>query len=334
LAPGSPGTGGIGRRRFLVALGGAAALAPLAARAQQSLPVVGLLRSTRADGFAHMVDGLQAGLSETGYVVGRNVLLEQRWAGEQFDRLPALVTELVQRPVAVIVANTLAAVAAKRVTTTVPIVFVTGTDPVRDGLVTSFNRPTGNVTGVTFQVGDSSGKRLELLRQMVPAAETIAILIDANSVEGRAEQRDLEAAAKTAGQRLVMLEIKSDRDLEPAVASAAEKKAGALLVGAGPYFSARIRLLSALALRHKLPASQSQREFATAGGLMSYGTSIADAYRQGGVYAGRILKGEKPGDLPVLQATKFEFIINLATAKALGLAVPMHIHAAADEVIE
>jgi putative ABC transport system substrate-binding protein len=323
------------RREFISLIGGAAALTPFGAQAQQATPpVVALLRSTRAEGFSNLVDALQTGLGETGHWVGRNIVLEQRWAGEQHDRMPAIVAELIQKQAAVIVANTLAAVAAKSVTATVPIVFVTGTDPVRDGLVTSFNRPGGNVTGVTFRVGDTSGKRLELLRQLVPAAETIAVLVDANNAEARAEQRDLEATAKAAGQRVVMLELKSDRDLAPAVASAAEQKAGALLVGAGPYFSARHRLVAALALRHKLPAAQSQREFAMAGGLMSYGTSQSDAYRQGGVYAGRILKGEKPGDLPVLQATKFEFVINMATAKALGLTVPMQIHAAADEVIE
>ena len=266
------------------------------------MPVVGLLRSTRAEGFSNLVEALQAGLGETGYVVGRNVVLEQRWAGEQLDRLPALTTELIQKQAAVIVANTQAARAAMTVTTTVPIVFVTGTDPVRDGLVTSFNRPGGNVTGVSFLVSGTSGKRLELLRQLVPTAEVIAVLVDANNVEARAEQRDLEAAAKAAGQRLIVFEIKSDCDIEPAIASAAVQ-ANALFVGAGPYLTARVRLLAALALRHKLPAAHAQREFAEAGGLMSYGTSQADACRQSGVYAGRILKGEKPGDLPVLQAT-------------------------------
>jgi ABC-type uncharacterized transport system substrate-binding protein len=322
------------RREFITLLAGAAA-SPLAARAQQpAMPVVGFLRSTRAEGFAHLTEALRAGLSQSGYDVGRNVTNEYRWADEQRDRLPALVAELIRKPVAVIVGNTEAALAAKAATKSVPIIFVTGTDPVRDGFVTSFNRPGGNVTGISFLVGGSAGKRLELLRQLVPGATTIAALVDGHTAEAMAERRDLEAAAQAVGQRLFVVEIGADRDLEPAFASAVEQKAGALFIGAGAYFGGRQRLLAALALRHRLPASHAQREFVVAGGLMSYGTSITDAYRQGGIYAGRILKGELPADLPVLQATKFDFVINLATAKALGLAVPMHIHAAADEVME
>jgi putative ABC transport system substrate-binding protein len=232
------------------------------------------------------------------------------------------------------VANSLAALAAKAATTTVPIVFVTGSDPVRDGLVTSFNQPGGNVTGVSFLAGGSSGKRLELLRQLVPGAATIAVLVHARTAESLAERRDLDAAAQAVGQRLFVVEIRDDRELEPAFVSVVEQKAGALFIGAGAYFAARRRLLAALALRHRLPAAHAQREFVAAGGLMAYGTSIPDAYRQAGLYAGRILKGERPADLPVLQSTKFAFVLNLATAKAIGLAVPMHIHAVADEVIE
>ena len=222
----------------------------------------------------------------------------------------------------------------KAATATVPIVFVTGSDPVRDGLVTSFNRPGGNVTGISFVSGESAGKRLELLRQLVPGAATIGVMIDPSTNEGVVERRDLEAAAKAVGQQLFVIETTADRELEPAFASMVERKAGALLIGAGPFLTARQRQLAALALRHQLPAARSLRGFVEAGGLMSYGASITDAYRQAGLYAGRILKGEKPADLPVLQASKFDFVINLATAKALGLAVPMHIHAAADEVIE
>jgi putative ABC transport system substrate-binding protein len=324
------------RREFLRVFSGAAAAWPLAARAQQqaTLPVVGMLRSTRAEGFANLMEALRAGLGQSGYDVGRNVAIEYRWADDQPDRLPALVAELIRKPVAVIVSNTQATLAAKAATATVPIVFVTGTDPIRDGLVTSFNRPGGNVTGISFLNGGSSGKRLELLRQLVPNAATIAVLVDPGTAEGIAERRDVEVAAQAVGQRLFVVEIRTDRDLEPAFASMVEQKAGALFIGAGAYFGGRLRLLASLAMRHGVPAAHSLREFVVAGGLMSYGTSFTDAYRQGGVYAGRILKGEHPADLPVQQAAKFEFVINLATAKALGLAVPMHIHAAADEVIE
>jgi putative tryptophan/tyrosine transport system substrate-binding protein len=322
------------RREFITLLGGAAAW-PLTARAQQpAMPVIGFLRSSRAEGFAHLTEALRAGLSQSGYDVGRNVAIEYRWANEQRDRLMALAAELIHKPVAVIVGNTEAAQAAKAAGTVVPIVFVTGSDPLRDGLVTAFNRPGGNVTGISFLSGGSAGKRLELLRQLVPGATTIAALVDAHTAESMAEWRDLEAAAQAVQQRLFVVEIEPDRDLEPAFASAVEQKAGALFIGAGAYLGGRLRLLAALALRHRLPASYAQREFVVAGGLMSYGTSITDAYRQGGIYVGRVLKGEPPADLPVLQATKFEFVINLATAKALGLAVPMHIHAVADEVIE
>ena len=325
------------RREFITLFGGAAVAWPLAARAQQpATPVIGLLRSSRPEGFANLTEALRAGLSQSGYDVGRNVAIEYRFANEQRDRLTALAAELIRKPVAVIVGNTEAAQVAKAATTTVPIVFVTGTDPVRDGLVTSFNRPGGNITGVSFLAVGSAGKRLELLRQLVPGATTIAVLVDAQTATADAttERRDLEAAAHAVGQRLFMIESGPDRDLESVFASAVEQKADALFIGAGAYFAARQRLLAALALRHRLPTAHAQREFVVAGGLMSYGTSITDAYRQGGIHVGRILKGELPADLPVLQATKFEFVINLATAKALGLPVPMHIHAAADEVIE
>jgi len=322
------------RREFMTLLGGTAAW-PLAARAQQpAMPVIGMLRSTRAEGFAYMTEALRAGLSESGYDVGRNLVIEYRWADEQHGRLPALAAELTRKPVAVIVANSIAALAAKSATSTVPIVFVTGSDPIGDGLVTSFSRPGGNVTGISFLSGGSSGKRLELLRQLVPGAATIAMLVDPRTAETLAERRDLEAAAQAVGQRLFVVEIREDRELEPAFASVVEQKAGALYISAGAYFSARQRLLAALALRHRLPAAHAQREFVVVGGLMSYGTSISNAYRQAGLYAGRILKGEQAADLPVLQPTKFEFVLNLATAKAIGLAVPLHIHAVADEVIE
>jgi putative ABC transport system substrate-binding protein len=320
------------RRTFIAALGGAAAL-PLIARAQQPAPVIGILHTRSIDDRAPEILALRRGLVESGYAEAHNVAFEIRWS-EQHDRLPALAAELIRKPVAVIACNGAAALAAKPATTTVPIVFTTGTDPVRDGLVASFNRPGGNITGVTFLSGVSAGKKLELMRQLVPGAVTIALLSDPRANEGRQERRDLEAAAQAVGQRLVISEVKTDREVELAFTSMVEQKASALLIGAGAFFTARIPRLAALALRHNLASAQSLRAYVEAGGLMSYGTSITDAYRQGGIYVGRILKGEKPADLPVLQATKFEFVINLKTAKAIGLTVPMHIHAAADDVIE
>jgi putative ABC transport system substrate-binding protein len=321
------------RRDFVTLLSGAAAW-PFAARAQEAIPLVGFLRSTHREAFERLTENMRDGLKESGYEVGRNVAIEYHWADDRRDRLLTLAAELIRRPAAVIVCNGVAAVPVKAATSTVPIVFVTGSDPVRDDLVASFNRPGGNVTGISFLSGESAGKRLELLRQFVPGAVTIAVLIDPRTNEGVVERRDLETAAKTVGQQLFVIEVTAERDLETAFASMVERKVGALFIGSGPFLTARQRQLAALALRHGLPASRSLRGFAEAGGLMSYGSSITDAWRQAGVYAGRILKGEKPGDLPVLQASKFDFIINLATAKALGLAVPMHLHAAADEVIE
>jgi putative tryptophan/tyrosine transport system substrate-binding protein len=323
------------RREFITLLGGAAATWPLAARGQEpAVPVVGFLRSSRVEGFADLPEAVRAGLRESGYEVGRNVAIEYRWGDDQTDRLPALVDELIRKPVAVIVANGVAVSSIKAATTTVPVVFVTGTDPVRDGWVTSFNRPGGNLTGISFLSGETAGKRLELLRQLVPGVGAIGALVDPRTNEGVMERRDLEAAAHAVRQQIVIFDVTTDRELESAFTSLVERGAGALLIGVGPFLTGRHPQLAALALRNKLPAGRSLRGFAEAGGLMSYGTSITDAYRQAGLYAGRILNGEKPGNLPVLQASKFEFVINLKTAKALGLAVPMHIHAAADEVIE
>ena len=323
------------RREVITVLGVAAAAWPLRAQAQQPpMPVVGFLRSSRVEGFADLPEAMREGLRESGYEVGRNVAVEYRWGDDQTDRLPALVDELVRKPVAVIVANGVAVPSIKVATTTVPVVFVTGTDPVRDGWVTSFNRPGGNLTGISFLSGETAGKRLELLRQLVPGAGAIGALVDPRTNEGVMERRDLEAAAQAVRQQLVIFEVTTDRELESAFTSLVERGAGALLIGVGPFLTGRHPQLAALALRNKLPAGRSLRGFAEAGGLMSYGTSITDAYRQAGVYAGRVLNGEKPGNLPVLQASKFEFVINLKTAKALGLAVPMHIHAAADEAIE
>jgi putative tryptophan/tyrosine transport system substrate-binding protein len=322
------------RREFITLLGGAVAW-PLAARAQQTaMPVVGFLRNTPSAPFAHIVTAFRRGLNEVGFVEGENVAIEQRWAEGQDDRLPALVAELVRQKAAVIVANNPGALAAKAAATTIPIVFATGSDPVRDGLVASLNRPGGNVTGVVFITSVLGAKRLELLRQLVPKATTIAMLVRPDTTETEAERIDVQNAAQALGQELVLFDVTSGRDIEAAFATLVERRAGGLLVGTGPFLTSNRERVVALAARHGVPAIYPLREFASAGGVMSYGTSISDAYRQSGVYAGRILKGEKPADLPVIQSTKFELVLNLQTAKALGIDVPDKLLALADEVIE
>jgi ABC-type uncharacterized transport system substrate-binding protein len=322
------------RREFITLLGGAVAW-PLAARAQQTaMPVVGFLRNTPSAPFAHIVTAFRRGLNEVGFVEGENVAIEQRWAEGQDDRLPALVAELVRQKAAVIVANNPGALAAKAAATTIPIVFATGSDPVRDGLVASLNRPGGNVTGVVFITSVLGAKRLELLRQLVPKATTIAMLVRPDTTETEAERIDVQNAAQALGQELVLFDVTSGRDIEAAFATFVERRAGGLLVGTGPFLTSNRERVVALAARHGIPAIYPLREYASAGGVMSYGTSISDAYRQSGVYAGRILKGEKPADLPVIQSTKFELVLNLQTAKALGIDVPDKLLALADEVIE
>ena len=273
------------------------------------------------------------GLKETGFVEGKNVAIEYRYADNQLDRLSVLMGDLVRLPAAVIVVNGPAAQVAKDATTTVPIVFVTGADPVKDGLVASLNRPSGNITGVTFLVGQLGAKRLELLRQLVPKATTIGVLVNPGP-ETEVERKDLQVAAQAIGQQLIILDVSNARDIETAFATFVQRGAGALLVGSGPFLTSHRAQLVALAARDVLPAAYDLREYVVAGGLMSYGTSITDAYRQVGIYTSRILKGEKPADLPVMQSTKFEFVINLKTAKALNITVPQIMQMTADEVIE
>jgi putative tryptophan/tyrosine transport system substrate-binding protein len=323
------------RREFITLLGGAAAACPVAARSQQTaMPKVGFLRSATLADVSRWVAAFRQGLKEAGFVEGQNVAIEYRSADEHLDRLPALAADLIRRPVAVIVGNTPAALAAKAATTTVPIVFVTGTDPVRDGLVASLNRPGGNVTGVSFLAGATGTKLLELLRQVAPNATTIAVLVNPNSPETIAQRREVQAAAQAIGQPVIILDVENVRDIEAAFATFVQRGAGALLIGTGAFMNSHRERLAALAAHYRLPAIFSLREFSAAGGLMSYGTSITDGYRQAGNYVGRILKGEKPADLPAMQSTKFELVINLKTAKALGLEIPDKLLARADEVIE
>jgi putative ABC transport system substrate-binding protein len=324
------------RRAFIEGIAAlAAALWPLAARAQLSaLPKVGFLRSSTLADVPDWVTAFRQGLKEAGFVEGQNVAIEFRTADNQPDRLPVLVTDLIHQPVAVIVGNTESALAAKAATTTVPIVFATGSDPVRDGLVASLNRPGGNVTGVSFFSAVVGAKRLELLRQMVPNATIIAMLVNPNIPLTEAERRDVQTAAQAIGQQLVFVDVSNERDIETAFATSVQQGAGALLVGTGGFLNSKREQIVALADRYALPTSYSQREGVVSGGLMSYGANITDAYRQVGIYVARILKGERPSDLPVMQSTKFDFVINLKTAKALGLNVPPTLLATATEVIE
>jgi len=321
------------RREFITLVSGAAAAWPVVARAQQAMPVIGFLRSAPIADVPHLVKAFRDGLKEAGFIEGRNLKIEYR-SGDNRDRLIEQVRELIQRPVDVIVGNVVAATAAKAATATIPIVFATGSDPVADGLITSLNRPGGNVTGVSFLGGVVGAKRLELLRQLVPKATTIAFLVHPRLTNTEAERRDVLAAAQASGQQLVVADVSDLREIEEAFTTFVRHSAGALYVGTGAFLTSNRVRLAALAAQYALPSSFSQREGAEAGGLMSYGTSQTDAYRQVGVYAARILKGEKPGDLPMAQATKFEFVVNLKTAKALGLEFHPQLLATADEVIE
>jgi putative ABC transport system substrate-binding protein len=322
------------RREFITLLGGAAAW-PLAARAQQlQTPVVGFLRSAPLTDVAHFVSAFRGGLIEMGFIEGQNVAIEFRSAENDLDRLPALVGDLLRHRVAVIAANGVAAVAAKAATKTVPIVFATGSDPIADGLVASFNRPGGNVTGVSFLGGVVAAKRVAFLRELVPKATIIGLLLQPDTAESEAERREVRIATQTQGQRVVIIDVVHAREIESAFVTFVERGASALLIGAGGFLNANRGRIIALAARYKLPACHAERTAAFDGGLMSYGASGTDAYRQVGVYAGRILKGESPADLPVMQSVKLELILNLKTARTLGLEIPPKILALTDDVIE
>jgi putative tryptophan/tyrosine transport system substrate-binding protein len=324
------------RREFIKVLVGSTTVWPIAARAQQAaIPVVGFLNSASAEGYASMASAFRQGLKETGYIEGGNVVIEYRWADDQYDRLPGLAADLLGKRVAVIFANGPSVAAAKAATTTVPIIFLTGDDPVRLGFVASFSRPGGNATGISILSFELAAKRLELLRGLVPQARTIAVLINPEyrSVSQRFKA-DIEEAARALGLVIQFLEANSEREITVAFDSFVQNRPDALLVGPGPFLDSRRDLLVALAARRAIPAAYETRATAVAGGLASYGADVGDAYRQAGIYTGRVLKGEKPADLPVFQATKFELVINLRTAKALGLDVPLGLTAGADEVIQ
>jgi putative ABC transport system substrate-binding protein len=324
------------RRELITLLGGTAAAWPVVARAQQAtMPVIGFMHAGAPDAYAFTVSAFRQGLKESGYVEGQNLAIEYRWANNENDRLPELAADLVRRQVAVLVSagGGPSALAAKAATSTMPVVVVFGADPVRLGLVASLSRPGGNVTGVTFRTGELMAKRLQLLGELVPHA-TIAYLTDLRSVVGQAMLTDMLAAAGKLGRQLTVVEARSERDFEPAFATFVERQTGALVVGASPLFDSSRDKLVALAARHKLPAIYQAREYVVDGGLMSYGTSYRDAFRLGGRYVAQILRGVKPADLPFEQSSRFEFVINMKTAKALGLDVPPALLIFADELIE
>jgi putative ABC transport system substrate-binding protein len=322
------------RREFITLIGGAAAW-PLAARAQQpTMPVIGFLSTESPDPWADQTRAFLQGLSEAGYVEGRNVLIEYRWAEGRYDRLPELTGDLVRRQVAVIVANGPAALTAKAATSTIPVVFLTGVDPIDGGLVDSLSRPGGNLTGVTLLNVEIVPKRLELLHELVPRATTMALLINPTNPNAETIAKDLQVAARTRGLQLHVLHASSVGDFDAVFASLAQLQAAALVIGTDPFFISQSEHLASLTARHAVPAIFQFREFAAASGLISYGGNNKDQYRQVGIYTGRILKGEKPADLPVMQSTKVELIINLKSAKTLGVTVPLSLLGRADEVIE
>jgi putative tryptophan/tyrosine transport system substrate-binding protein len=325
----------IGRRKFLATLGGGAAAWPLAAWAQQrAMPLIGFLNGASPGEWTRVLTAFRGGLRESGFTEGQNVAIEFRWAAGRYDRLPALAADLVNRRVAVLVATggTTTAVAAKAATSTIPTVFSTGGDPVKEGLVASISRPGGNRTGVSVLTTALAPKRLEILREVVPKASVIGVLLNPNSAGAQPQLEDVEKAARVIDQQVRILRASSERDFEPAFATMAQTRIGALIVGADPFFSSRRDQLVALAARNRIPAIYEWREFAEAGGLMSYGSDLADGYRQVGIYTGRILKGD--ADLPVVQPTKVEFVLNLKTARSLGLTISLPLLGRADEVIE
>jgi putative ABC transport system substrate-binding protein len=325
------------RREFIGLVGGASVAWPLAGRAQQpGMPVIGYFSARSPESDVPMVAAFREGLKEAGYIEGKNVAIEFRWGLGQYDRLPALANDLVTRRVDVIVTSggDTSALAAKAATTTIPIVFVSGGDPVQAGLVGSLNRPGGNITGVTSLLTVLGGKQLELLRELVPKASVIGLLINPNEPTSESQVGDVQAAAREIGVQLIVLRASTERDIDAAFATLVQQRVGALILAISPLFLTQADKLVALAARHTVPVMYFRREFAAAGGLVSYGSGTAEYYRQIGVYAGRILKGEKPGDLPVVRSTKFELVINLKTAKALGIHVPTSMQLLADEVIE
>jgi putative tryptophan/tyrosine transport system substrate-binding protein len=324
------------RREFITLVGGAAVVWPLAVRAQQpATPVIGFLNSGPPGPYQHLVAGFQKGLKETGYVEGENVVIEYRWAEGRYDRLAGMAADLVRRQVNVIAAmNTLAALAAEASKTQIPIVFVTAGDPVRLGLVVSLNRPGRNITGITQLGSELVSKRLGLLRDLIPTATTIGLLVNPTDPRSKTQIKDMQEAARALGLQIHILNASTEPEINSAFAKSAELRVGALIVGTGELFNSRTEQLAGWAARQGLPAIYQAREFVTAGGLMSYGASRTDAFRQAGIYVGRVLKGEKPADLPVSQSTKFELVINLKTAKALGVTIPSGVLAIADEVIE
>jgi putative tryptophan/tyrosine transport system substrate-binding protein len=327
----------VGRRDFITLLGGAVAPWPLAARAQQpAIPVVGFLNTATADAYSPMAAAFREGLKEAGYAEGRNVAIQYRWAENRLERLPALVGDLTRQPVALILAggNTDAALTAKAATPTIPIVFVSGIDAVQIGLVASLNHPGGNVTGVTFLATSLGPKKLEILRALLPTAAVIGMLINTNLASANIQIEDVQTAGRTLGLQIHVLHASAERDLDAVFASLAAVRAGGLVVGADAFLNSQRDHLVAQAAHYSIPTVYPWREAVTAGGLMSYGASPAEAYRQAGLYAGKILNGDKPADLPVIQSTKIDLVINLKTAKTLGLTVPLPLLAFADEVIE
>jgi putative tryptophan/tyrosine transport system substrate-binding protein len=325
----------IRRREFITLFGGTAAW-PLAARGQRpAMPTVGYLNVASPEGYAGRLAAFRKGLGETGYVEGRNVAIEYRWAHSDTGRLPAIVAEIVSRPISVIAADLLSALAAKAAGTAIPIVFETAADPVQVGLVASLNRPDGNVTGVTNIGGELGGKRLGLLHELLPGAARFAVLVNPNNpLLAAAWIKDTQAAAMAIGRQLETLTARTNREIDAAFTSIAQKRVDALLVMPDNLFSSRHVQISTQAARHAVPAIYTNRSYAEVGGLMSYGTDMADAYRQFGIYVGRVLKGESPANMPVLQPTKFEFVINMQTARTLDITVPPALLALADEVIE